>query len=55
MSDDTSAQKPPQTGPYEHYCQHPGCTKWGAFGYARGKGEYDWFCWEHRPEARFAK
>jgi hypothetical protein len=52
MSDDTSAPKPPQTRPYEHYCQFPGCTKWGGFGYARGKGEYDWFCYEHRPEAR---
>jgi hypothetical protein len=52
MSDDASTPRPPATGIWEHYCQHPGCKLWGGFGYARGKGEYDWFCWEHSPEER---
>lgn len=53
MSDDSTApSKPAPTSLYEHYCQHPGCKLWGGFGFARGKGEYDWFCWQHRPEAR---
>jgi hypothetical protein len=56
MSDDTAAPapRPPVAGIWENYCQHPGCTKWGGFGYARGKGEYDWFCWEYRPEEKRA-
>jgi hypothetical protein len=36
---------------FEHYCQHPGCKEWGAFGFARGgKGESKWFCREHRDD-----
>ncbi|MCV9967719.1 hypothetical protein OIU34_38525 [Pararhizobium sp. BT-229] len=37
-------------GPYVHTCQHPGCTRWGSFGYDKGKWRTDWFCREHRPE-----
>lgn len=37
-------------GPYVHYCREPGCRKWGGFGYAVGKGEPQWYCFEHRPE-----
>ena len=33
----------------EHWCQHPGCNKWGSFGYDRGKGATDWWCIVHRP------
>lgn len=35
---------------FEHYCEHPGCADWGAFGYARGKGKSHWFCREHRDD-----
>jgi len=54
VSDDSSAppDRPPVTGIWEHYCQHPGCKTWGGYGYARGKGEYDWFCYEHRPDGK---
>jgi hypothetical protein len=40
----------------EHYCEHPGCTKWGCFGYANKRQKRDdWYCMEHRPtEARSA-
>ncbi|WP_373413859.1 hypothetical protein [Ensifer aridi] len=34
----------------EHYCEHPGCNKWGGFGFAVGKSEPTWFCFGHRPE-----
>jgi hypothetical protein len=49
MTDESPSPRPPRTGLFEHYCQHPGCKAWGGFGYSRGKGESDWFCWEHRP------
>ncbi|WP_372352958.1 hypothetical protein [Pararhizobium sp. BT-229] len=32
-----------------HLCQHPGCTRWGSFGYDKGKRRTEWFCCrEHR-------
>ncbi|SIQ24841.1 hypothetical protein SAMN05880590_102786 [Rhizobium sp. RU35A] len=37
---------------FEHYCQAPGCKKWGSFGYPspRGRGESDFYCFAHRPD-----
>jgi hypothetical protein len=35
---------------FEHYCQHPGCKEWGAFGFARGIGEPTWFCCGHKGD-----
>jgi hypothetical protein len=36
---------------YEHFCDHPGCGKWGAFGYSRHKRqEPKWFCFGHRDD-----
>ena len=41
----------------EHWCEHPGCKAWGGRGYARGRSQMVWFCYEHcadadaRPEA----
>lgn len=37
-------------GLYTHYCRQPGCGKWGGFGFAIGKEEPKWYCFEHRPE-----
>ena len=37
-------------GIYEHYCEHPGCEKWGGWGYAVGRSAPHWFCYEHRAE-----
>jgi hypothetical protein len=43
-------------GVNEHWCEHPGCRKWGGRGYAGGKSLTVWFCFEHcsaaeaRPE-----
>ncbi|WP_093232709.1 hypothetical protein [Sinorhizobium sp. NFACC03] len=36
-------------GPWVHLCEHPGCKKWGGFGFAIGKGTSKWFCVEHKP------
>jgi hypothetical protein len=49
---DAQAPRAALTGPVEHWCQRPGCKKWGGWGYERGRGETDWFCYEHRPESR---
>lgn len=53
MSD--ADNKPGTTQPhvFEHYCEHPGCKKWGGFGFARGGDESEWFCWEHQRDARW--
>lgn len=37
--------------PNEHWCQHPGCSRWGSFGYHAPKTPDRWFCGEHRPDA----
>ncbi|THK35732.1 hypothetical protein EHS39_23005 [Ensifer sp. MPMI2T] len=51
MSDEEIAgEKHRDNGLYVHYCEHPGCTKWGGFGFAIGKTEPNWFCLAHRPE-----
>ncbi|MDK1494796.1 hypothetical protein QN219_33370 [Sinorhizobium sp. 7-81] len=52
MSDEQTAGTEPHRdlGLYIHYCEHPGCTKWGGFGFAAGKDEPRWYCLDHRPE-----
>lgn len=52
MSDEqrpTDAPRPPKNadGIHEHWCEHPGCKKWGGWGFARGRDTV-WFCFEHR-------
>lgn len=48
MSDQTS-----KTGDgihVNHYCEHPGCVKWGGFGFASTKAATPrWWCWAHYP------
>ncbi len=40
-------------GHFMHFCSHPGCEEWGAFGSGvrllHGKPG-SWTCWKHRPE-----
>jgi hypothetical protein len=49
--------------PRNHYCQHPGCHAWGAFGFGgkslkktafhsafQRKAQRKWFCGKHRAE-----
>ena len=38
-----------------HYCEHPGCTEWGSFGYGSPGIEWlfkpaKWYCAGHRPD-----
>lgn len=50
MSDEGSVTMKTGSGPVTHLCEHPGCKKWGGFGFASGKAAPNWFCFEHRPE-----
>jgi hypothetical protein len=36
-------------GIHEHWCEHPGCNRWGSFGYGIGR-DIRWLCGEHRPD-----
>lgn len=52
MSDDPLSPRPAGSTPaglYEHWCEHPGCTKWGGLGYTRNKVIH-WFCGEHKDD-----
>lgn len=31
-----------------HWCMHPGCRRWGSFGFDERYGTV-WYCGEHRP------
>ncbi|WP_164474904.1 MULTISPECIES: hypothetical protein [unclassified Ensifer] len=50
MSDEVGATKRTESGLVEHLCEHPGCTNWGAFGYAYGQAAPNWYCFEHKIE-----
>lgn len=49
MSDHDSATHVSGHGASEHTCRHPGCERWGAWGYDSGRGISAWWCLEHRP------
>jgi len=54
MSDEPSRTPEPAPRPvgiYEHYCEHPGCSAWGSYGFTRGKSHpMNWFCYQHRDD-----
>ena len=50
MSDEILLKRATPPGIVEHYCEHPGCKAWGAWGYSRMKGASRYFCYEHRDE-----
>ena len=50
MSDEQGAVRQKDFSVYVHYCEHPGCKKWGSFGFSFGKEEPQWLCAEHQPE-----
>jgi len=50
MSDEAGSSTRKESVHREHWCEHPGCKKWGSFGFAVGTAEPRWFCMEHRPE-----
>jgi hypothetical protein len=33
----------------EHWCEHPGCKRWGCFGFQRGYN-ISWYCGDHRED-----
>ncbi len=43
-------QPPRRTGIVEHWCDHPGCKRWGCFGHQTRYGTL-WLCLEHRGDA----
>jgi len=50
MTDEpTPADEPTRvpTGIVPHWCEEPGCEKWGSFGEQYGKSTR-WFCGQHR-------
>ncbi|RVG48971.1 hypothetical protein [Sinorhizobium meliloti] len=50
MSDEAGSSARKESVHHERWCEHPGCKKWGSFGFASGRAEARWFCMEHRPE-----
>ncbi len=36
-------------GLFEHYCMHPYCRAWGAFGFEKRYGQ-EWYCSEHKTD-----
>lgn len=50
MSNDTRTTSMHAPAMEVHYCEHPGCKKRAAFGFARINGDpIRWSCWEHFP------
>ncbi len=35
----------------DHYCEHPGCKRWGCYGFEQDRLMAKWFCREHQPES----
>lgn len=50
MSDPTNNDPPTDTVHVNHCCQHPGCKKWGSFGFDMGSGLQAWYCGEHKTD-----
>jgi hypothetical protein len=49
MNDDTGIdERPAAPVRFEHWCEEPGCSKWGGRGYDVGRGETRWYCYKHR-------
>jgi hypothetical protein len=49
MSDDLQTGiRPPAPVHFQHWCEEPGCSKWGGHGYDVGRGEMRWFCFDHK-------
>lgn len=47
MTDDRTSTAPKAPVHFEHYCEHPGCERWGSFGKERGRGVTEWRCGRH--------
>ncbi len=47
MSDDRTSTAPAAPMHFVHWCDHPGCKRWGSFGKERGRLITEWRCGEH--------
>ena len=53
MSDEPTRAEPVQPTPagiWEHGCEHPGCERWGGFGYSVAGRPSRWYCGTHMDE-----
>ena len=50
MNDESRTAEPGASIHENHYCEHPGCQAWGAFGFEQDKTTTKWFCREHQPD-----
>lgn len=41
---------PTPSGIWEHGCEHPGCERWGGFGYSIAGRSPRWYCGTHMDE-----
>jgi hypothetical protein len=46
-SDEGISTAPAALVHFEHWCDQPGCVKWGSFGRERGRLITEWRCGEH--------
>ena len=50
MSDERTSTHPAPPVHFEHWCEVPGCNKWGSLGYSPNKTiPSRWWCSEHFP------
>lgn len=50
MSIDGHSSAPGANIHVNHWCEHPGCSRWGSYGYAATRdAETRWYCPPHFP------
>jgi len=48
--DDSRTAQPEASIHVNHWCEHPGCDRWGGFGRSNSRNEPSkWWCSEHYP------
>lgn len=53
MSIDGHSSAPGASIHVNHWCEHPGCSEWGGWGFSAGKAApINWYCFEHFPNKR---
>lgn len=48
-SSSPNTQPAPEAVHVDHFCEHPGCAKWGSFGRPGQTGQTVWKCFAHDP------
>jgi hypothetical protein len=49
LPEQPSATPAAHSAPQAHTCEHPGCSKWGSFGFGHDLRQR-WYCFEHRED-----